>query len=118
MKRKLDHLTKDPANRYRQKFFLLAAVPLLLAIAAIAVLVAHQSRTLADREIAGLERELLAAKKEELKNYISIARTAIGPIYGAALPDDTDAQLEVMQNLAAMLYGQDGSSPTLIFCYS
>ncbi len=108
MKLKSDSLVRDQSSRYRRKFVALAAFPLLFAIAAIALLVAHQSRTLAEREIASLERELLSAKKEELKNYISIARTAIGPVYGAALPDDTDAQRKVMQNLAAMLYGQDG----------
>jgi len=95
-------------GRYRRKFLLLAALPLIFAIAAIAGLVAYQSRTLAEREIAALERELLAAKKEELKNYISIARTAIGPIYGNALPNDEAAKTKVMQNLAAMIYGQDG----------
>ena len=86
----------------------MAAIPLLLAVAAIAALVAWQSKALAEREIAGLEQELLNAKKEELKNYISIAKTAIFPVYGSALPDDAAAQLSVKQNLAAMLYGQDG----------
>lgn len=101
-------MAQEPGTRYRRTFVLLAAVPLLLAAMAIAVLVTLQSRALAEREIAGLEAELLDAKKEELKNYISIARTAIFPIYGSALPDDKDAQLKVMQNLAAIQYGQDG----------
>jgi two-component system NarL family sensor kinase len=90
------------------RLLLVAAVPLLLAVAAIAVLVTWQARATAEREIAVLEERLLAAKKEELKNYLSIARTAFGAIYGNALPDDEDAKREVMQQLAAMLYGQDG----------
>jgi two-component system NarL family sensor kinase len=101
-------LPSAETGRYRRKFLLLAALPLVLAMAAIAGLVAYQARELAEREIAALERELLAAKKEELKNYISIARTAIGPVYGNALPDDEAAKKRVMQNLAAMIYGQDG----------
>jgi len=108
MKNSVDSHDSGSSDRYRRKFFLLAALPLLLAIAAIAGLVANQSRTLAEREIAALERELLTAKKEELKNYISIARTAIGPVYGNALPDDEASKQAVMQNLAAMIYGQDG----------
>lgn len=88
--------------------FLVAAVPMLLATAAIAILVTVQARATAEREIAVLEERLLAAKKDELKNYISIARTAFGAVYGNALPDDEDAKREVMQMLAAMLYGQDG----------
>ncbi|SMX22450.1 cache domain-containing protein [Boseongicola aestuarii] len=99
-----NHLTR----RYRRKFFLIAALPLLLAMGAIAVLVTLQSRALAEREIASLEVQLLEAKKEELRNYISIARTAIGATYGNALPEDEDAQRQVMQTLAAMIYGQDG----------
>lgn len=108
MKTSVEMMNGGQTSRYRRKFLLLAALPLILAITAIAGLVAHQSRTLAEREIAGLERELLSAKKEELKNYISIARTAIGPVYGNALPDDETAKQQVMQNLAAMIYGQDG----------
>lgn len=95
-------------RRYRRKFFLMAAVPLILAMSALAVLVANQSRALAEREIASLEAQLLSAKKDELKNYISIARTAIGAQYGNALPDDEAAKTAVMQTLAAMIYGQDG----------
>ncbi|MDD9979091.1 MAG: cache domain-containing protein, partial [Boseongicola sp.] len=95
-------------RRYRRKFFLMAAVPLVLAMAALAFLVTYQSRAAAEREVASLEEQLLAAKKDELRNYISLARTAIGSRYGNALPDDEVAKTEVMQTLAAMIYGQDG----------
>ncbi|MFD0978449.1 cache domain-containing protein [Tropicimonas aquimaris] len=93
---------------YAQKLSLLATVPLVLAVAAISVLVAVQARSLADREIAELERQMIAAKRDELENYISLARTAILEDYGRALPDDVDAKRRVMQTLAAMIYGQDG----------
>ena len=101
-------LENRQTRRYRTKFFLLAALPLILAISAIAVLVAFQSRALAEREIDALETQLIEAKRAELKNYISIARTAIGADYGNALPDDEAAKDKVMQSLAAMIYGQDG----------
>ena len=45
-----------------QKLFFIATVPLVVAAAAIALLVAAQSRQLADREIAALERQLIEAK--------------------------------------------------------
>ena len=95
-------------GHYRRKFFLLAAVPLLLSMAAIAWIVTEQSRTVAESEIAALEQQLIDAKREELKNYLSIARTAIGADYGNAQPDDEQAKRQVMQTLAAMIYGQDG----------
>lgn len=93
---------------YGQKLFLLATLPLVLAVAAIGVLVVSQSRQAAESEIAFLESELIAAKKAELRNYLSIARTAFINIYGRALPDDEMAKLEVTRILSAMLYGRDG----------
>ncbi len=91
-----------------QKLFLTATLPLLLAAVTISVLVTLQSRQLAEREIQQLERELIAAKRAELKNYLSIARTAFFNIYGRAAPDDAAAKKEVKRILSAMLYGQDG----------
>ena len=93
---------------YGRKIFLLATLPVIVTAAAIAALLNIQSRQFAEREIAGLEAQLIATKKEELRNYLSLARTAIGFIYGNALPDDERAKTEVAQILAAMLYGQDG----------
>ncbi|SMX42329.1 cache domain-containing protein [Actibacterium lipolyticum] len=93
---------------YAQKLFLLATVPLLLAVAAISYLVINQSRQMAQREIAALETQLIEAKKAELKNYLALARTSFSAVYGNALPDDEAAKEKVAQVLAAMLYGQDG----------
>ena len=93
---------------YGQKVFLLATVPLIIAVSLIAVLVTAQSRQLAEREIAALEAQLIEAKRDELKNYLSIARTAVVNTYGRAAPDDAKAKLLVTRELAAMLYGQDG----------
>lgn len=77
-------------------------------MAAISVLVATQARSLAEQEIAELESQLIAAKKNELKNYLALARAAISTDYGRALPDDEAAKLKVTQTLAQMLYGSDG----------
>ena len=86
----------------------MAAVPLLLAMAALAALVALQSRSSAEREIAALEAQLIAAKKEELANYVTQARNGFYFIYGNAPPDDEDAKQQVMQILSAMIYGEEG----------
>jgi two-component system NarL family sensor kinase len=67
-----------------------------------------QSRQLAEREIETLEAQLIEAKRAELKNYLSIARTAFVNIYGRAAPNDERAMEQVSQILAGMLYGQDG----------
>ena len=93
---------------YGQKLFLVATLPLVFAAVLISVIVTLESRQLAEREIRNLEDQLIAAKRDELKNYMSIARTAFVNIYGRAAPDDEAAKLAVTQILSAMLYGQDG----------
>ncbi|MDJ0994094.1 MAG: cache domain-containing protein [Dinoroseobacter sp.] len=93
---------------YSLRLFLIATIPLVFAMAGIAVLVTNQARILAEEEIRVLEEELLEAKREELRNYIAIARTAINPIYGRAGPFDEEAKTRVKQILAAMIYGREG----------
>lgn len=93
---------------YAQKLSLVATVPLIAAVAAIAVLVAFQARTLAEREIKALETQLLEAKKAELANYVTQARNGFYFIYGSAAPDDQNARDQVAQILSAMIFGSDG----------
>ncbi|WP_375281182.1 cache domain-containing protein [Pseudooctadecabacter sp.] len=104
----MENLRAGLRLNYGQKLFLLATVPLVLSVALITWIVANQSRALADREIRALETQLIDAKREELQNYLSIAKTAFVNIYGRASPDDEAAKLEVTRILSAMLYGQDG----------
>jgi two-component system NarL family sensor kinase len=100
--RELIHLS------YSQKVFLVATLPLVLAVAAISILVQSQTRQLSEQELLALERELLSAKEAELQNYLSIARSAFFEVYGPAGPDDEEAKLRVTQILSAMTYGKDG----------
>ncbi|WP_344848637.1 cache domain-containing protein [Celeribacter arenosi] len=93
---------------YARKLFLLAVIPLALAVAAIAFLVAHQARAMAEREIADLETQLITAKEEELRNYLQIARAAFYAEYAAAGPDDVRAKRDVTHTLAAMTFGSEG----------
>ena len=94
---------------YAQKLSLLAAAPLIMAVTLIAVLVAYQSRALANREIETLQEQLIEAKKAELRNYVTQARNGFYFIYGRAPYDDDFAKDQVSQILAAMIYGTDGS---------
>ncbi|WP_425093277.1 cache domain-containing protein [Tropicimonas sp. S265A] len=93
---------------YGQRLFLLATIPLVLAMAGVAMVVTNQARVLAEEEIRVLEQELLEAKRQELRNYIAIARTAINPVYGRAGPNDAAAKLRVTQILSALIYGREG----------
>lgn len=93
---------------YGQKIFLLATLPLVFAVAAIALVVNNQSRQLAEIEIKELETRLIEAKKLELRNYVTQARNGFYYLYGNTAPDDEQAKLRVSQILSAMIYGQDG----------
>ncbi|KUJ80799.1 histidine kinase [Ruegeria marisrubri] len=93
---------------YAQKLSLIAAIPLVVAVAAIAAMVAYEARATADREIKALEQRLIEAKKQELRNYVTQARNGFSHIYGRAAPDDQDAKDQVAQILSAMIYGKDG----------
>jgi len=93
---------------YAQKISILATLPLVVAVAAIALLVAYQSRASAEREIQALKHQLLEAKKAELRNYVTQARNGFSHIYGRASPNDQDAKERVRQILSAMIYGKDG----------
>ncbi len=104
----LSRLRETFSISYGQKVFLLATVPLVLSVTLITLVVSAQSRQLAEREIQALETQLIETKREELRNYLSIARTAVVNTYGRAAPDDDAAKLAVSRELAAMLYGQEG----------
>ena len=93
---------------YGRKLFLLATLPLILAVAAISLVVTNQSRHLSKTEINALEFQLIEAKKVELQNYVTLAKNAFFLIYGGAAPDDEEAKLQVIQILAAMIYGDEG----------
>ncbi len=93
---------------YSRQIFLLTTLPLILSVAAISVIVADQSRQLAEREIAALETQLINAKRAELKNYVDLARTAFNNDYHPAGPDDEAAKLKVTQTLSSMIYGTEG----------
>ncbi len=102
------HLLSRLAPTYAQKLTLLASVPLVLAMAAIAFVVALQAKALADREISTLEIQLIDAKKVELRNYVTQARNGFYFIYGSASPQDESAKAQVAQILSAMIYGEEG----------
>jgi len=96
------------AMNLRQKVLLLATVPLILAVSAISLLVTYQAQSLSDEEIASFERSMLAAKKDELLNYLSLAETSIRHIYENASADDEVAKEQVKEILHALTYGPDG----------
>jgi len=93
--------------RLRQKIIVLAILPVVVAVLAIAALVGLQSRELARHEAALLEDSMLAAKRAELRHYVQLAQTSIEHIYEGGR-DDALAREEVMRILSTMSFGDDG----------
>ncbi|HEX5803947.1 MAG TPA: cache domain-containing protein [Azospira sp.] len=93
--------------RLKHKIIVLAVLPLVTAVLAIAVLVGLQARELARTESALLEESMLAAKRTELRHYVQLAQTSIEHIYGSGR-DDEAAKTEVKRILSEMNFGDDG----------
>jgi len=91
----------------KAKFLLLAVAPLLLATLAIGTLFVFETASLQKQQQALLEETLLNAKRDELRNYISLALTSIDRIYDTGR-DDEAAKEEVKSILAGMNFGADG----------
>ena len=93
--------------RLKYKILLLAVVPLLLALALIALAVQVQQRGLADRQRLQMRAAYLSVKETELRHYVALALSTISPLYNSGRDDDEIKQ-QVMQQLAHLDYGADG----------
>ena len=63
--------------RLKHKVIVLAVLPLIAAVAAIAILVAMQARDLERQQEGVLKEAMLAAKRAELQHYVQLAQTSI-----------------------------------------
>lgn len=96
----------------RLKVLLLAIIPLVLALGAVAYIATYQSARLARQEIDVFEKTMLKAKQAELLNYVALALTSIDHLYETKEPrsaeDEAEAQRLVKQALNRLTYGADG----------
>ncbi len=93
---------------YKIKIALLTLIPLILAISAIAVATALQTKRLASTQASSFENQLIIAKKEELKNYMGLAYSAIKSVYESKHVAEKHAKQEVYDTLKSMEFGKDG----------
>ena len=90
----------------RSKVMLLAAVPLVLAIAAVVWIVRQQSVQLAQTQITAVQAILRQAREEELKHFVQVGRGAIAQLYLNA-GNNPAAQREALELLRRMDFGED-----------
>jgi two-component system NarL family sensor kinase len=101
-------MAEDRATmRLRTKVILLAVLPLLAALALIAVVIVVQEADLAHREQQLVQRAYMDARRSELKHYVDLALSTVRPLYDdpAGAPARRD---EALRLLAALDYGPDG----------
>ena len=92
----------------KSKILLLALLPLILMTAAITLISQRQAHDLSEQEISTFEEQLLAAKRNELQNYLSLAMTSIAHIVADYEPGDRAAESEIKRILHSLTYGDDG----------
>jgi len=93
--------------RLKTKILLLAALPLLAALAVIAFTVQQQDRALAQRERALVERGYMEARRAELRHYVLLAASVVRPLHDSGR-DVPAARAEAMRLLSSLDYGHDG----------
>ena len=93
---------------YKIKIALLTLVPLILAITAIALASAQQTKNLASTQAISFENQLITTKKEELRNYMGLAYSAIKSVYENKHVAEKHAKQEVYDTLKSIEFGKDG----------
>lgn len=90
------------------KILILALLPMLLVTGIITLVNVKQSQSLSELEIETFEQHLLASKRSELKNYVSLALTSVSQIINSPWLHDFEAKEEVKRILNGLTYGEDG----------
>lgn len=93
---------------YKTKIALLTLIPLIIAITAISLATTQQTRQLTTTQANAFENELLNIKKEELRNYMELAYSAIKSVYESPNVAEKHAKQEVYDILKSMEFGKDG----------
>ncbi len=97
--------------KLKAKIFLLAIVPFLVAIAGIGFGVRQQATSLARAQHETIESAYLGSKEVELRHYVELATSAIGPLYAASrdgAAGDEARRAQALEILRKMEFGPDG----------
>ncbi len=99
------------------RVLLLALVPVIVLTAFLTSYNLNQAREIGDEAVAGFSTDMEASKREELKNYLELARTSIAHLYeqpGSA--DDPEVRAQAYDILRQLRFNDSGSSG-YIFAY-
>ncbi|MEI8656217.1 cache domain-containing protein [Vibrio sp. Hal054] len=87
---------------------LLSIVPLIIVVAIVAAILFSQAKQLVEDQVQLTRNNILAAKKQELKQYVEMAVKSITPYYLDESLSDERAKQIVAEKLSQLTYGVDG----------
>ncbi|SIQ39380.1 methyl-accepting chemotaxis protein [Marinobacterium stanieri] len=93
--------------KLRTKLLLLSLVPLVLVVATIMLVVRSEMQAMGDVEIDRIRTDMMQAKRDELRNYVQQAMSAVKPLQQGS-GDLAARQAQAVTLLNAMEYGSDG----------
>lgn len=93
--------------RFKTKLFLITLFPVLLVSGLMLWVITFQSSRLAQSQASTVETMVIELKRAELKNYVTLARNALSPIYQSNLTPTRQAQRQVMDIVRKMTFGED-----------
>lgn len=93
---------------FKTKLLLITILPLIAVSVLIGGVTYYQSRALIDAETAAVEKRILAAKRQEIRNYVSLALTSIEQIYESEPDGRLAAQAQVKDILTNLTFDHDG----------
>jgi two-component system NarL family sensor kinase len=90
------------------KLQLVTIVPLVLALVAVLIVTQVQYQSLSEQTVAEYRQSVMSHRKDELRNYVSLAEGATEHIYQNKNLSNEQAQALVKQVLSNMRFGKDG----------
>ena len=93
--------------KFKTKLLLITLLPVILISTAMIFVINFQSSRLSGIQAQTVENLYLDLKHAELKNYVTLARNALTPIYASNLRTKRQAQRQVMDIVRKMTFGED-----------
>jgi len=90
------------------KLQLVTVIPLVLALSAVLFVTQSQYQSLSKQTVDEYRQSVIKHRKEELRNYVTIAEGAIEHIYQNKKLNEQQAQTLVKKILSNMRFGEDG----------
>ncbi len=95
-------------RRLTFNIILLSIMPLIIVVGIVASIMFSQAKQLVEEQVALTRSNVLAVKKQELKQYVEMALKSIEPYYRDPSLTEELAKQIVAEKLSSLTYGNDG----------